>query len=126
MPVTFVKRENWNLVPPSQRKARSTSKLNGMNVSDENPFMILLEEPPNTYTPVHSHSEPEVMIVLEGRITFNGELCDEGSVILVPANEDYWHSTGTERCVVGLIRPTVKGGIKYAKEMIVADPGDAD
>jgi hypothetical protein len=75
MSITFVKPENWNMVPPGERKAGGRAKLHGMHVSAENPFMILLEEPPNTYTSVHSHSEPEVMVVLEGHITFNGEVC---------------------------------------------------
>jgi mannose-6-phosphate isomerase-like protein (cupin superfamily) len=122
MAITFVKPENWKMVPPAERKAGGRAKLNGMHVSEENPFMILLEEPPNTYTPVHSHSEPEVMVVLEGRIIFNGELCKQGTMILVPANADYWHSTGSERCVIGLIRPS-KGKTTHAKETVVSEPG---
>src|SRR5712671_4603802 len=121
MPVTFLKPENWKMVPPAERNGRSTSKLHGMRVNDENPYMVLLEEPPNTYTPVHRHSEPEIMVVLAGRITFNGELCEQGAVIFVTANEEYWHSTGSERCVLGLIRPSVKGDIKYTKETIVGE-----
>jgi quercetin dioxygenase-like cupin family protein len=121
MPVTFVKPENWKMVPPSERKAGSKAKLHGMHVSEENPYVILLEELPNTYTPVHSHSEAEVMIVLAGSITFNGELCGQGTMILVGANEDYWHSTGSERCIIGLIRPSVKGSIKHAKETVVGE-----
>jgi quercetin dioxygenase-like cupin family protein len=122
MSVTFVKPENWKMVPPAERKAGGRAKLHGMHVSADNPFMILLEEPPNTYTPVHSHSEPEVMVVLEGRITFNGELCKQGTMILVPANADYWHSTGSERCVLGLIRPS-RGTTRHAKETIVGEAG---
>ena len=124
MPITVVKPENWNMVPPSQRRAGGRAKLNGMNVSEDNPFMILLEEPPNTYTAVHSHSEPEVMVVLAGRITFNGELCNQGTMILVPADTDYWHSTGSERCVLGLIRPS-RGKTTHATETIVAERGGA-
>jgi hypothetical protein len=59
MSITFVRPENWKTVAPAERKASGRAKLHGMHVSAENPFMILLEELPNTYTPVHSHSEPE-------------------------------------------------------------------
>ena len=40
-----------------------------------------------------------------------------GTVVHVPANEDYWHATGDERCVVGLIRPATSGKIRYAEEV---------
>jgi hypothetical protein len=52
MPITFVKPENWKMVPPCERKASGSAKLHGMHVSGDNPFMILLEEPPNSNHPV--------------------------------------------------------------------------
>src|SRR2546421_13113281 len=32
--------------------------------------------------------------------SFNGQWCDVGSLIFVPANEEYWYSTGDEPCRV--------------------------
>ncbi len=116
MAISIVTKEDWNLVPPEERGAGSGAKLLGMSILRENPCLFLLEEPPNYYTSAHSHSEPEVIVVLEGRMIFNGKWVEQGSVVHVPANEDYWHATGAERCVVALMRPASRGKIRMADE----------
>ena len=120
MSITILTPSEWNFVPPAQRGAAGGATLLGQQLRAENPVLFLLEEPPDTYTSAHSHSEPEVIVVLEGRLMFNGKWCETGSVIYVPANEDYWHSTGDVRCVVALMRPTTRGKIKYAEEAVAA------
>jgi CDGSH-type Zn-finger protein len=82
---------------------------NTMLLHSSHPYVDLLEEPPNHYSPVHFHTEPEVMVVVRGRMMVNGEWCDVGSVIVVPENEEYWHATGDEGCLVAVIRPTERG-----------------
>src|ERR1700704_4954846 len=64
--------------------APRTMLLNGSH-----PYVDLLEEPAHHYSPPHHHTEPEVMVVLTGRMILNGEWCDPGSVIVVPPNEEY-------------------------------------
>jgi mannose-6-phosphate isomerase-like protein (cupin superfamily) len=115
--IRIVPPNSWNFVSPSERGASSSARLNGMTILPENPCLFLLEEPPHCYIQTHSHDEPEVMVILEGRMMFNGEWCERGSVIYVPANEDYWHSTAEERCVVALMRPTRKGRTKKTRDM---------
>lgn len=116
MAITVIQRGDWKLVPPEQRGAGAGAKLLGQSVLREDPCLFILEEPPNYYTSAHSHTEQEVIVVLEGRMMFNGQWVEQGTVVHVPANEDYWHATGAERCVVALMRPTKKGNIRYARE----------
>jgi len=59
-----------------------------------------------------------VMVVVKGRMLFNGRWCDVGSVIFVPANEEYWYSTGDEPCRVALIRPLGRGTFKDGLEAV--------
>ena len=40
--------------------------LLGQSILREDPCLFILEEPPNYYTSAHSHSEQEVIVVLEG------------------------------------------------------------
>jgi hypothetical protein len=84
--------------------APRTMLLNGSH-----PYVDLLEEPAHHYSPPHHHTEPEVMVVLTGRMILNGEWCDPGSVIVVPPNEEYWHATTDQPCLVAVIRPIDRG-----------------
>ena len=47
---------------------------------------------------------------------FNGHWVGTGTVVHVPANEDYWHSTGAEKCVIALMRPRGRGQISNVQE----------
>src|SRR5260370_41071724 len=49
-----------------------------MLLHGSNPYVDLLEEPAHHYSPVHYHTEPEVMVILRGRIMLNGEWCETG------------------------------------------------
>jgi quercetin dioxygenase-like cupin family protein len=80
-----------------------------MLLKGSQPYVDLLEEPPNHYSAPHYHTETEVLIVLRGKMFFNGQWCDVGSVIIVPANEEYWHSTDDVGCLVAVIRPAERG-----------------
>jgi quercetin dioxygenase-like cupin family protein len=120
MPATILTRENWHMVSAAERGASPTARLCGMLVHNEEPHLTLLEEPPNFYTATHSHNQPEIMVVLEGRMILNGKWCEPGTVIYIPADEDYWHATGGERCVVALMRPTERGKTRRAAEVPAA------
>jgi hypothetical protein len=122
MTIQVITPDDWKMVPASERGAPPTAKMLGMLLSDANPCLFLLEEPPNYYTAVHSHSEPEVIVILEGRMMFNGKWVGPGTVVQVPANEDYWHATGEQRCVVALMRPTTRGKIRRAIEQKAPEP----
>ena len=87
-----------------------------MHVHEGAPYITFLESAANHYAQVHSHSEDEIMVVVKGRMFFNGTWCEVGSLIFVPANEEYWYSTGDEACRVALIRPLGRGTFKNGIE----------
>lgn len=120
MTIKVITPEDWKMVPPAERGAPSAAKMLGMLINEQDPSLYLLEEPPHFYTSTHSHSEPEVIIVLQGRMMFNGRWVGPGSVVHVPANEDYWHSTGEEKCVIALMRPRGRGKITHTPEVNLA------
>ena len=99
MASSIVNKEDWKLVPPEERGAGGGAKLLGMSILRENPCLFLLEEPPHYYTSAHSHSEPEVIVVLEGRMMFNGAWVEQGAVVHV-----------------ALMRPASRGKIRLAEE----------
>lgn len=111
------------IVTPDEIKLRPGTKGNVaglmvMHVNEGVPYITFLESAPNHYAQVHSHSEDEVMVVVKGRMFFNGRWCEVGSLIFVPANEEYWYSTGDEACRVALIRPKGRGTFQDGIEAV--------
>lgn len=114
------------VVTPDQIELRpgtgaNVKGLNVMRVHDGSPYVNIIESPPNTYAQVHSHSEDEVMVVVKGRMLFIGRWCEVGSVIYVPANEEYWYSTGEEACRIALVRMNGRGTFKHGIEAQAQD-----
>ena len=115
------------IVTPDQVQLRPGAKgyvkdLMIMHVCEGAPYVTFIESAPNHYAQVHSHSEDEVMVVVKGRMIFNGRWCEVGSLIYVPAHEEYWYSTGDEACRVALIRPNGRGTFQNGLEAIADDP----
>ena len=113
------------VVTPDQIKLRPGSSgnvegLHSMPLHEGKPYITVIESPPNTYAQVHSHSEDEVMVVVKGRMLFIGRWCEVGSVIYVPANEEYWYSTGEEACRIALMRVNGRGTFKHGLEAMAA------
>lgn len=112
----FVNPSDWNLRTASEGGLTSsgegplvldpaaTVNIRSHKVHALYPFVAILEEPANHYAPVHYHTEPEIMVVLKGRIFLNGQWAENGGVIYIDAFEHYWHCTGAEPCVLALIR----------------------
>jgi hypothetical protein len=90
--------------------------LNIMHVKEGAPYITFIESPANHYAQVHSHSEDEIMVVVKGRMFFNGTWCEVGSLVFVPANEEYWYSTGDQPCRVALVRPNGRGTFRNGLE----------
>jgi mannose-6-phosphate isomerase-like protein (cupin superfamily) len=119
------------IVTPDQIEMRPGTRgyikgLTVMHVNEGAPYITFLESAPNHYAQVHSHSEDEVMVVVMGRMLFNGRWCDVGSLIFVPAHQEYSYSTGDEGCRVALIRPKGRGTFENGREDIAGDPGKTD
>jgi len=105
------------------RAGKGTGPIKGlqsMRIMSGAPHITYLNSPPHHYALVHSHTEAEIMVVIKGRMLFNGQWCGVGSVIYVPANEEYWYSTTDEGCLVSLIRPGGQGEIRAGREMPAA------
>jgi cupin superfamily acireductone dioxygenase involved in methionine salvage len=80
------------IVTPDQIEMRPGTRgyikgLTVMHVNEGAPYITFLESAPNHYAQVHSHSEDEVMVVVMGRMLFNGRWCVVGSLNFVPAPE---------------------------------------
>lgn len=93
-------------------KIGNVKGLHVMHVHEGAPYITYLESAANHYAQVHSHSEDEIMVVVKGRMFFNGKWCEVGGLIFVPANEEYWYTTGDEACRVALIRPKGRGSFR--------------
>jgi quercetin dioxygenase-like cupin family protein len=117
MSIAVLTPSDWDMTAPVGGRGR----LMGMTLKEADPFVRVLEVAPNLYTATHSHDEPEVFVVLSGRLMFNGQWVETGSVAFIPANADYWHSTGEERCVMALMRPRGRGVIHFAEEASAAE-----
>jgi hypothetical protein len=76
-------------------------------VSTDNPYVHIAQTAANNTIPRHSHSTPEVMVVLSGRVNVGGTECEAGSVLLIPANEEYALEVGDDDLTFLVVRPTV-------------------
>jgi mannose-6-phosphate isomerase-like protein (cupin superfamily) len=118
MPETIIMTPDQVALRPG--KLGLVAGLNIMHVKEGAPYITFIESPANHYAQVHSHSEDEIMVVVKGRMFFNGKWCEVGSLIFVPANEEYWYSTGDEACRVALVRPNGRGTFKNGLEAAAA------
>jgi hypothetical protein len=115
------------IVTPDQVQLRPGNRgyikgLTVMHVHEGAPYITILESPPHHHAQVHSHSEDEVMVVTKGKMIFNGRWCETGSIIFVPANQEYWYATGDEACRVTLMRPKGRGTFQNGLEALAAQP----
>lgn len=94
--------------------------LNTMRIHEGAPYVTVIDSPPHTYAQVHSHSEDEMMVVVKGKMFFIGQWCEVGSVIFVPANEEYWYSTGADVCRIALMRTGGRGTFTHGLEAVAA------
>ncbi len=70
-----------------------------------NPYVHLTEVPAGHHIATHSHSESEVTIILSGVAIVDGESCGPGSLLVIPANENYAIDAGDEPLVFAVVRP---------------------
>ena len=74
-------------------------------VSEDRPYAHIVEVPAGHHVDLHSHSEPEITIILTGTMTIAGERCGPGTVVLVPAAENYALEVGDEPVTFVVVRP---------------------
>jgi quercetin dioxygenase-like cupin family protein len=72
-------------------------------LSAADPYAHLIEVPPGHAVLSHSHSEPEVTVVLSGSLVIDGTACASGSVLVVPADERYAFCAGPDEPLTFLV-----------------------
>jgi quercetin dioxygenase-like cupin family protein len=109
MPVSIVRPSDRNLQPvrPATGEAPASPVLlevvsGGL---DGQPYVHLTEVPAHHYIDAHSHSEPEVTIILSGRARVGDAVCEAGSVVVIPAHEVYSLEAGDEPLTFVVVRP---------------------
>ena len=75
-------------------------------VQDDAPYVHVTRTPPGHHISLHSHSETEVTVILEGSARVGDQECGRGSVLVIPANEKYALTAGEgEPLVFLVVRP---------------------
>jgi quercetin dioxygenase-like cupin family protein len=59
-------------------------------------YAQIVQIPPNFEAPTHSHSHPEIFMVLEGRCSFDGEEMQQYDMTVVPSDGPYGFTAGPE------------------------------
>jgi quercetin dioxygenase-like cupin family protein len=73
---------------------------------DTEPYVHLAETPAGHVIAPHRHSETEVTIILGGQATVGGETFGPGTVLIVPADEEYGLVAGAdEPLLFAVVRP---------------------
>jgi quercetin dioxygenase-like cupin family protein len=103
MAVTIVRPDDRDLRP-----VREGNPILLQVVSDGlrgNPYVHLTEVPPRHHIAAHSHSEDEVTVVLSGVAIVDGTECGAGTILLIPADQEYAIDAGDEPLTFAVIRP---------------------
>jgi hypothetical protein len=137
MATIIINPEDWQLktaaeggLPSSSHNGAAVMDSSTLNaprsqlLHDANPFLCILEQPANHHSAVHYHTEPELMIVLKGKMLLNGVWCHAGAVIFYEANQHYWHATGDEPCVTALLRPGDRGYMHWGPQATARSADD--
>lgn len=108
MPDSFIKHENdydWSEKFDFNGKTAWQKFIN--RGTDDTPEVFLVKHEPGVTLPPHSHSQDEIIYVLEGQISVQDKPCPAGSVIFVKRNVVYGPLTAGPKGVKYLnIRPT--------------------
>lgn len=111
MAVTIVRPSDRRLAPvdPSSSTAPAAVLQQSQRqiLSADAPFVHLAQLAPGSTVPLHSHSTPEVTVVLSGTVRVGGQECEAGTIFLIPANEQYSLEVGDEPLTFVVVRPGV-------------------
>jgi quercetin dioxygenase-like cupin family protein len=109
MPVSIVRPADRNLRPVRPATDETPASPVELEVisggQDGQPYVHLSKVPAGHSIDAHSHSEPEVTIILAGSARIGDTVCETGSVVVIPANEIYSLEAGNEPLTFAVIRP---------------------
>ena len=86
------------------------------------PWIYVNRLSPNFLIPEHSHTENEIMVVLEGQMSFDGRRCPPGTVIYVEQDTSYSLLAGQQGVLFLNIR---EGSADFQIERRAVDARDA-
>jgi len=72
---------------------------------DGNPYVHVTEVPAGHHIAAHSHSEDEVTVILSGTAIVDGVECGAGTLLVIPARQEYAIDAGAEPLTFAVIRP---------------------
>ena len=99
------------IVPPDDRKLEPVGEGSPIQLRvvtdglDGEPYVHISEVPANHHISTHSHSETEITVVLSGTAIVGGIECPPGTLLVIPANEQYALDAGDETLTFAVIRP---------------------
>ena len=108
MPATIIRPSERRLVPvkPSaDAGVTGTSSIQRQIVCDDTPYVHIVEVAAGHRIPAHSHSQPEVTVILSGSARIGGTLCEAGTVVSIPADEAYSIEAGPGALTMVVVRP---------------------
>ncbi|MCU1456406.1 MAG: Cupin domain [Actinomycetia bacterium] len=103
---------NVSIVRPADRELESVKPESPVQLRvvadglEGEPYVHLTEVPAGHHIATHSHSETEVTIILSGSAKVDGgDECPAGTVIVIPANQNYALDAGDEPLTFVVVRP---------------------
>jgi quercetin dioxygenase-like cupin family protein len=104
---------NVNIVRPDDRDLQSVKPESPIQLRvvadglDGEPYVHVTEVPAGHHIATHSHSETEVTVILSGSARVDGgEECPAGTVIVIPADQNYaLDAVGDEPLTFVVVRP---------------------
>lgn len=106
MAITVLRPGDRRLQPVGPAEVAPEEQVKLQVLRDTEPYVHLAEAPPGHVIAPHRHSETEVTIILHGTATVSGETFGPGTVLIVPADEEYGLEAGAaEPLVFAVVRP---------------------
>jgi quercetin dioxygenase-like cupin family protein len=104
--ITVVRPGDRQLQPVGPAELTPKEQVKLQILRDTEPYVHLAETPPGHVIAPHRHSETEVTVILHGTATVGGETYGPGTVLIVPADEEYGLEAGpAEPLVFAVVRP---------------------
>lgn len=69
------------------------------------PYVHVTQVPAGHHIDAHSHSETEVTIILSGTAKVGDDVCEAGSIVVIPADQVYSLDAGDEPLTFAVVRP---------------------
>jgi mannose-6-phosphate isomerase-like protein (cupin superfamily) len=91
--------------PAGEASRASEHPIKRQVVSDDEPYAHIVEAPAHHVIAAHSHSRTEVTVILSGAAQVAGTTCGPGTVIVVPADEEYSIEVGDSPLTMVVMRP---------------------